>query len=121
MQFLADIAGMLEIFAIAGGLVLLHRASKEPPAQLLRTAGWVLVVGGIVIGLCTAYYWLRYRLHGEFRSAHMGYPGMIYAPGAGMGPGMMGPGTMRPGMMTPGAGTMRALPQGSGQRQDSTR
>lgn len=28
-QFAADIAGMLELFAIAAGLVLLHRAGKE--------------------------------------------------------------------------------------------
>ncbi|MCB9709551.1 MAG: hypothetical protein H6714_12250, partial [Myxococcales bacterium] len=52
-QFTADIAGMLEIFAIAAGLVLLHRASKEAPANLLKAAGWVLVVGGVVVGACT--------------------------------------------------------------------
>ncbi len=38
-QFTADIAGMLELFAIATGLVLLHRAGKEAPAKLLKAAG----------------------------------------------------------------------------------
>jgi len=37
-QFTADIAGTLELFAIAAGLVLLHRAQKEAPAKLLEAA-----------------------------------------------------------------------------------
>jgi hypothetical protein len=68
-QFLADIAGMLEVFAIAVGFVLLHRASKEPPAQLLRAAGIVLVAGGITIGLCTTWHWLKYQNAGDFDRA----------------------------------------------------
>lgn len=74
-QFTADIAGMLEIFAIALGLVLLHRASKEAPAKLLKAAGWVLVAGGVVVGLCTTLYWVKYQSRGEFDSTYMGYPG----------------------------------------------
>ncbi len=97
-QFTADIAGMLELFAIAAGLVLLHRAGKEAPAKLLKTAGWVLVAGGIVVGACTTYYWFKYQSRGEFDTAHMGYPGMMHAPGTGMGPGTMGPGMTGPGM-----------------------
>ncbi len=72
-QFLADIAGMLEVFAIAAGLVLLHRASKEAPAKLIKTAGWVLVAGGVGVGLCTSYYWFKYQSQGEFESTHTGY------------------------------------------------
>lgn len=88
-QFLADIAGMLELFAIAAGLVLLHRAAKDGPAKLLKAAGWVLVVGGVAVGLCTTYYWFKYQSRGEFDGAHMGYPKMMR--GQGMGPGMMDP------------------------------
>jgi hypothetical protein len=72
-QFLADIAGMLEVFGIATGLVLLHRASKEAPAKLLKAAGWVLVVGGISVGL--------------FDSTHMGYSERMQH--SDMAPGMM--------------------------------
>ena len=97
-EFTADIAGMLELFAIAAGLVLLHRAGKEAPAKLLKAAGWVLVVGGIVVGACTTFYWFKDVSRGEFDTVHMGYPGMLHAPGTGMGPGMMGPGMMGPGM-----------------------
>jgi hypothetical protein len=113
-QFLADIAGMLEVFAIAGGLVLLHRASKEAPAKLLQAAGWVLVVGGVVVGACTSFYWFKYQSRGDFDSVHMGYPGMMHGPGAGMGPGMMGPGMMGPGMMGPGmmGPNMGSMPHG---------
>lgn len=91
-QFTADIAGMLELFAIAAGLVLLHRAGKEAPAKLLKAAGWVLVAGGIVVGACTTFYWFKYQSRGEFDTVHMGYPGMMRGPGSGMGPEMMGPG-----------------------------
>lgn len=91
-QFTADIAGMLEIFAIAAGLVLLHRASKEAPANLLKAAGSVLVVGGVVVGACTTFYWFKYQSHGELDSVHMGCPGVMDGAGTGMGPGMRGPG-----------------------------
>ena len=50
-QFTADIAGMLEIFAIAGGLVLLHVARKdEGDTRLLSLSGWLLIVGGVASG-----------------------------------------------------------------------
>lgn len=75
-QFLGDIAGMLEIFAIALGLVLLHRAAKESPAKLLRAAGLVLVVGGLLVGICTGWYWLKYQLAGDFDRASMWHPWM---------------------------------------------
>ena len=81
-QFTADIAGMLELFAIAAGLVLLHRAGKEAPAKLLKVAGWVLVAGGIVVGACTTFYWFKYQSRGEFDTVYMGYPGMMRAPRA---------------------------------------
>ncbi|MBK8009840.1 MAG: hypothetical protein IPK13_00695 [Deltaproteobacteria bacterium] len=97
-QFTADIAGMLEIFAIAAGLVLLHRASKEGPAKLLNAAGWVLIAGGVVVGACTTFYWFKYQSRGDLDSVHMGYPGMMDGAGTGMGPGMMGPGM---GSMSP--------------------
>lgn len=85
-QFTADIAGMLELFAIAAGLVLLHRASKEAPAKLLKAAGWVLVAGGLVVGTCTTAYWLKYQSRGEFDTVHSGDPEMMHAPATGMGP-----------------------------------
>jgi len=101
-QFLADIAGMLEIFAIAAGLVLLHRARSEAASGLLRAAGAVLVVGGLAVGLCTTWYWFTYRARGEFATAHMMSPSMMMpmmdSTGRMMGPGM---GTMSPRMMPP--------------------
>ena len=68
-QFLGDIAGMMEIFAVALVLVLLHRAAGQPKAMLLKVAGAVLVVGGIGVGLCTTWYWLEYRADGAFEHA----------------------------------------------------
>lgn len=99
-EFLGDIAGMLEIFAIALGLVLLHRAARDAAAGLLRVAGFVLVLGGVAVGACTVYYYLSYRSQGTFKTAYM------MAPGAMM-PGMMGAGTtMMPGMSMPRGGVV---------------
>ena len=67
-QFLGDIGSVLELFAIAGGLVLLHVASKES-ARLLKAAGVVLVVGGIAAGVCTMTYWFHYQTTGQFEHA----------------------------------------------------
>lgn len=69
-QFLGDIAWMLELFAVAWGFVLLHRAAKEAPAKLLQLAGWVLVLGGIGTALCTGYYWFSYQGRGHFDAPH---------------------------------------------------
>jgi|GEM_PF-1193107 len=69
-QFLGDIAWMLELFAVAGGLVLLHLAATEAPTKLLRTAGWLLVLGGVGTALCTGYYWFTYQAQGHFDSGH---------------------------------------------------
>lgn len=99
-EFLADIAGILEIMAIAAGLVLLHRAAKDGSGALLKAAGWVLVAGGIAVGLCTTTYWFQYRSQGEFDHAHTSWTGMMHHPGIGAGMGM------GPGMVQPGTGTM---------------
>lgn len=74
--FLGDIAGMLEIFAIAGGLILLHYAAKEG-AKLLRVAGWIMLVGGIVVGACTLFYWFTYNSQNAFDRAHPHAMGMM--------------------------------------------
>ena len=74
-QFLSDIAGMLEIFAVAAGLLLLHRASKEAPARLMKVAAVVLLLGGVAVGLCTASYWFKYQKAGMFeRNASWSMP-----------------------------------------------
>jgi len=99
-EFLADIAGILEIMAIAAGLVLLHHAAKQGAATLLKVAGWVLIAGGIAVGLCTTSYWFQYRSQGDFDAAYMSSVGMMHHPGMAAGMGM------GPGMMRPGTGTM---------------
>ncbi|MEA3247393.1 MAG: hypothetical protein U9Q74_14660 [Gemmatimonadota bacterium] len=110
-QFVADIAGMLEIMAVAGGIVLLHRAGKDAAAGLLRLAGWILVVGGIAVGACTTYYWFQYRSQGAFQTAHMMAPGQMM-PGVMGASGMAG---MTPGGATHGAmgGAMRGMTPGA--------
>lgn len=69
-QFLGDLAFLFELFAVAAGLVLLHRAREAPDAGLLRAAAWLLVVGGVGGAACTGYYWLRYQSRGDFDAAH---------------------------------------------------
>lgn len=110
-QFLADIAGILEIGAIAAGLVLLYRARADAAAGLLRAAGVVLIVGGVAVGACTTWYWFSYRARGEFATAHMMPAGMMM-PMGDSGSMMMRPGMqilMDSGRMT---GAPRMIPGG---------
>tara|TARA_B100001564_G_C20652057_1_gene677351 strand:- start:1898 stop:2221 length:324 start_codon:yes stop_codon:yes gene_type:complete len=64
-QFTADIAGILEIAVIAAGLITLYFANKERSA-LLKSAAWLMIIGGIAVGICTAYWWLKYDAAGYF-------------------------------------------------------
>lgn len=64
-QFSADIAGILEIAVIAAGLITLYFAGKEKSA-LLKTAAWLMILGGIAVGLCTTYWWFKYYSQGDF-------------------------------------------------------
>ena len=52
MFFLGDIAFMLELFGFCIALVLLHQAKKEN--GLVRAAGVILLVGSIVLAICTS-------------------------------------------------------------------
>ena len=80
-QFLGDLAFLAELVLVAGGLVLLHRARLQPPAGLLRLAGYILVIGGIGGALCTGYYWFKYQAQGDFDHA---YPVMMQKMSKGM-------------------------------------
>jgi hypothetical protein len=49
-QFLGDLAFLIELFAVAAGLLVLHRAASDAKPMLLRAAGWLLIAGGVVGG-----------------------------------------------------------------------
>lgn len=85
-QFLGDIAWMLELFAIAGGLMLLHSATLEARTTLLKAAGWLLIVGGVGTAACTGYYWLSYQAQGAFDAAHRHDAMMMTTPHGSMAP-----------------------------------
>lgn len=69
-QFLGDLAFLLELFAVAVGLIVLHRAASETKPALLRAAAWLLIAGGVGGAACTGYYWLHYQQRGDFDAAH---------------------------------------------------
>lgn len=71
-MFLGHIAFILEIFALATGLVLV-RLSKENKG-LSSLAGWILVIVGILGAICTGYYMIQYFYLGDFAHA---YPQMM--------------------------------------------
>ena len=64
-QFSADIAGILEIAVIAAGMITLYFAGKEK-SGLLKGAAWLMIIGGIAVGLCTSYWWFTYHKRGYF-------------------------------------------------------
>lgn len=70
-QFFADFVFLLELVIIAGGMVILHKARRESPAALLRWAGYLLVIGGVVTALCTGYFWFKYHAQGDFDTAQL--------------------------------------------------
>ncbi|MEQ9363280.1 MAG: hypothetical protein RIF32_03500 [Leptospirales bacterium] len=69
-QFFGDIAFMLELFAVAAGLVALHFAGRQSASGLLKAAGWLLVVGGILTAVCTSFFYFRYYAQGGFDTVH---------------------------------------------------
>ena len=102
-------AFMLELAALAAGLVLLHQG-RAASALLLRAAGWILIVGSLVSAACSTYYAVRYHVQGEFDHAY-GSAGCPLAPGFGFGGGPMHHGGMGPeksghGMMMGGGEMM---------------
>ena len=67
-MFTAHIAVILEIMAIATGLVALHYAAQLR-AKLIKMAGVLLVVFGISGFICTGYYSAKYLFMGHFEHA----------------------------------------------------
>lgn len=66
-QFAGDIAAMLEVALIGAGLVVLYYALKEG-SKLMKTAGYIMIIGGTLGLLCTGYWWFRYHENGVFYS-----------------------------------------------------
>ncbi|MBS0656025.1 MAG: hypothetical protein JSR46_09625, partial [Verrucomicrobia bacterium] len=52
MFFLGDIAFMLELFGFCIALMFLHHAKKEG-SGLARAAGVILLIGSVILALCT--------------------------------------------------------------------
>jgi hypothetical protein len=71
--FQLEIAFLLELAVFAAGLVLLH-LGRQQTAPLLRAAGFVLVVGGVLTAACTGYFGVRYHVQGEFDHAYAHHP-----------------------------------------------
>lgn len=72
VMFLGHIAFILEMFALATGLVLV-RLSEENKG-LSSLAGWILVIVGILGAICTWYYMIQYFYLGDLAHA---YPQMM--------------------------------------------
>src|SRR5262245_47755378 len=97
-MFQLDVAWLLEVAIFAAGLVVLHFA-RQSGASLLRTAGWVLLVGSVSAAACSIYFASRYHAQGEFDHA---YPQMAHP--------MMGAGSRE--MTAPFGSPEPATPQG---------
>ncbi len=69
-QFAADIAFMLEVFAISLSLVLFHYASKEQSIAI-RLAAILLLIAGILGIVCTTYFWFTYYNAGVFEASNL--------------------------------------------------
>ncbi len=68
-MFTAHIAFILEVIALAAGLIVLHYG-RELQAKLIRAAGILLIIFATSGILCTGYYALKYFLMGHYRHAY---------------------------------------------------
>jgi len=69
VMFVAHIAFILELIALASGLIALHYADRLK-AKLIRLAGIILIVFGITGLACTSFYAIKYFLNGEYEHAY---------------------------------------------------
>ncbi|MDX2224130.1 MAG: hypothetical protein SFV21_15375 [Rhodospirillaceae bacterium] len=86
-NFIGDIALVLSIALFCTGLIVWDTAQR-PAAVLSRVAAVVMIVGGLSMSVCVAYYWLTYRFAGQFETAYpvdmrggmggMGQDGMMW-------------------------------------------
>ena len=67
--FLGKISMVLDIAMIGGGLIAMHFGKKEASA-LLKGAGYLFLIGGIALTLCTGYTSMRYHFQGEVEHAY---------------------------------------------------
>ncbi len=113
-MFQLDTAFILEIATVGAGLITLHKAAKEPPAGLLRAAGYLYIVFGVLAAVCTVYYGMKYRSQGDFEHdagvAARPCPMMKHG---GMMDSMMPGGMMMDGMTAPQSGPMGMSTAGS--------
>lgn len=72
-EFLFDLTFMVEVIAVAGGLITLHFARKEK-SNLLRLAAWILIVIGVGSAGCSMIYAFKYRGQGAFSIAYPAIP-----------------------------------------------
>ncbi len=98
-QFLGDIVFILELVTVAAGLFVLSIAKKEG-SPFIKSSGLLLVIGGLVIAICSSFFYVKYLFQGEFDSAMPGRGMMGNMMNGRMGSGMMhGFGSMGRGMM----------------------
>ena len=69
MFFLGDIALMLELFGFCVALVLLHQSRQEN--GLVRAAGVILLIGSVVLALCTSMSVYKRRTMGKEVMEHI--------------------------------------------------
>ena len=104
--FQLDSAFILEVASISAGLITLHKAAKEPPASLLRVAGYLLMVAGVLTAVCSLYYGVKYSQQGDFDHDAGATAGAMSCPMMKRA-GMMD--SMKPGEMMPGGMMMDGM------------
>lgn len=68
IAFLGDIAFILELALIGAGLITLHYAAKEK-SKLMKWAGYIMAVGGLLTAICTGYFAMKYWVDGAYNQA----------------------------------------------------
>ena len=104
--FQLDAAFILEVASVGAGLITLHKAAKEPPAGLLRVAGYLFMAAGVFTAACSLYYGVKYSQQGDFDHDAGASASTMSCPMMKKG-GMMH--SMKPGEMMPGGMMMDGM------------
>jgi hypothetical protein len=67
MMYIAHLAWAVDLIVVAAGFVALHFATKQKSSHL-KTAAWILTVGGAISLGCSLYYSFTYWQQGAFET-----------------------------------------------------
>ncbi len=87
-QFLGDIVFILELVTVAAG-IFVFSIGKEKGSSLIKSSALILIIGGVLMAICSTFFYTKYFLQGDFDSVRPTRGMMWNMMNGRMGSGMM--------------------------------